>query len=110
MRESKLERDYQTGVLDRLRAMFPGCIILKNDEQYQTGIPDWSLFWIGNWAFLEIKRSKDAAVQPLQEYFIEQAAEMCFGAFIYPENEEEVLDAIQQAFRARRKARFPQSQ
>lgn len=108
LKRTKLESEYQTGVLDRIRIMFPGCIILKNDEQYQQGIPDWSVLWINAWAFLEIKREVGAVEQPNQRWFVEHANEMCFGAFIYPENEEEVLDALQQAFRARRKARAVQ--
>lgn len=107
MRQTKLESDYQTSVIDKLRHMFPGCIILKNDEQYQQGIPDWSVFWFNAWAFLEIKRDASAAEQPNQRYFVELANQMCFGAFIYPENEEEVLDALQHEFRIRRKARVP---
>lgn len=109
MRESKLERDYQVSVLNKIRAMFPGCIILKNDEQYQQGIPDWTVLWVDRWAFLEIKRDISSAQQPNQEYFVDQASEMCFGAFICPENEEDVLygiHGIQQAFRTRRKARL----
>lgn len=109
MRQTKLERDYQVGVLDRIKDMFPGCIILKNDSAYQQGIPDWTILWVDRWAFLEIKRSVDSVEQPNQRYFVELANEMCFGAFIYPENEEEVLDALQQAFRSRRKTRVPLS-
>lgn len=102
---TKLERDYQRDVLDKIEAMLPGCIILKNDSGYQQGIPDWSVLWRDRWAFLEIKRERDAAEQPNQGYFVEKANELCFGAFIYPENEEEVLHALQLAFRSRRKAR-----
>ncbi len=105
MRQTKLERDYQTNVLTKIKRMFPGCIVLKNDSGYQQGIPDWTILWMNAWAFLEIKRSVDAMEQPNQRWFVERADEMCFGAFIYPENEEEVLDAIQEAFRSRRKAR-----
>lgn len=100
MRQTKLERDYQTGVIKKIRDMFPGCIILKNDSGYQQGILDWSVFWQTHWALLEIKRDQDADEQPNQSYFVDLASEMSFGAFIYPENEEEVLDALQQAFRA----------
>jgi len=106
MRQTKLERDYQIGVLDRVRGLLPGCIILKNDSGYQQGIPDWSVLWFDCWGFLEIKRDIDADEQPNQRYFVEQADNMCFGAFIYPENEEEVLHALQQAFYSRRQARL----
>ena len=108
-REDKLERDYQQDVIARLRRMFPGCIILKNDTLYQQGIPDWTVLWINAWAILEIKRSARARQQPNQAYFVDLANEMCFGAFIYPENEDEVLDELQQTFRARRATRLPRS-
>lgn len=109
-KNTKLERDYQTNVLDKIEKMFPGCIILKNDSGYQQGIPDWSIFWINSWAFLEIKRDANADEQPNQRWFVERADDMCFGAFIYPENEEEVLYALQDSFRARRFSRHtPQS-
>jgi hypothetical protein len=102
VRISKLERDYQTHVLTRVRDMLPGCITLKNDSGYQQGIPDWSVLWFNFWAFLEIKRSFDAEEQVNQRFFVERASEMCFGAFIYPENEEEVLNALCQASRSYR--------
>ena len=110
VKQTKLERDYQVGVLDQVRLILPGCIILKNDSGYQQGIPDWSILWFGFWAFLEIKRDAYADEQPNQGYFVELADEMCFGAFIYPENEEEVLHALFAASRTRGASRVPRSQ
>jgi hypothetical protein len=100
MRQTKLESNYQEGLIKRLRQIFPGCIILKNDTDYQQGIPDLSIFWNDRWAMLEVKPKINAEQQPNQEWFVSQANQMSFGAFIYPENETEVLDALQQAFRA----------
>lgn len=100
------ESTYQAGLIKILRELFPGCIILKNDSDYQQGIPDLTLLWRDRWAFLEVKPKANAPEEPNQRWFIDQAASMAFGAFIYPENEQEVLDALQQAFRARRKARL----
>jgi hypothetical protein len=102
MRQTKLERDYQASLIKLLEELFPGCIILKNDESYQQGIPDLTLLWRDRWAFLEVKAYEGAPEQPNQRYFIETADRLSFGAFIYPENEEEVLHALQHAFRARR--------
>lgn len=95
----KFERDYQAALIDRICMRFPGCFVLKNDEQYIQGIPDLTILYGGRWAALEVKRSADEPHQPNQDYYIEQLNELGgFAAFIYPENEAEVLDALQRAF------------
>lgn len=98
MRETR----YQSNVIKKLKDLFPGCIILKNDASYLQGIPDLVVFYGDKWATLEVKTSKDAPTQPNQPYYVELMNEMSFSAFIYPENEEEVLYALQQAFGNRR--------
>lgn len=95
---SKLERDYQASLIKKLEKMFPGCIILKNDTQYQQGIPDLTIFYGPHWAVLEVKAYEGAPKQPNQRWFIETLNEMYFADFIYPENEEDVLNDLQQAF------------
>lgn len=95
----KLESRFESETCRILRDLFPGCILLKNDSRSQQGIPDRLLLWRGNWAFLEFKKSANEAEEPNQRYFVEYAERWAFGAFIYPENAEEVLDALQQAFR-----------
>ena len=101
-----LERKFQTQLIDELERLFPGCLILKNDEQWLQGIPDLTVLWRGNWAFLEGKRSAKAPARPNQAYYIEMAQKMSFGAFIYPENMEAVLDDLQCAFAPRRPTRI----
>ena len=97
-----LERDYQPKVIARLREMFPGCVIQKLDSGYQQGIPDLLFLWGPHWAILETKKSFEDRrnPQPNQEYFIRLFNEMSFAAFIYPEVEEEVFHAMEQAFRS----------
>lgn len=107
MSQSKLERDYQASLIERLRDLFPGIEILKNDSGYQQGIPDLSLFYWGNWAWLEVKAFEGAEEQPNQRHFIEKAQMFSFAAFIYPENEQEVLDALEQAWRPERDSCLP---
>lgn len=92
-----LERDYQSRLIRRLRQRFPGCIILKNDTDYLQGIPDLLILYNDRWAALEVKPSTNAPVQPNQEYYIDTMNNMSFAAFVYPDNEREVLDALQQA-------------
>lgn len=102
------ENRYQARFIRRLRRQFPGCVVLKNDTSYVQGIPDLSIFHGTNWGWLEVKDSEDAPMQPNQDYYVDLAARMSFGAFVYPENEEEVVYALQQTFGAHRKARVPQ--
>lgn len=102
---SKLERDYQAGLIKRIKDRLPGSLILKNDSSYQQGIPDLTIFHGDFWAVLEVKRSADEDPEPNQPYFVELMDGMSFAAFIYPENEEEVLDALQHASESRQHAR-----
>ena len=92
------ESDYQAQLIKKLKAMFPGCLVLKNDSGYIQGIADLTVLWHDHWAFLECKNSVNAKRQPNQEYYIQIADEFSFGRFIFPENEEDVLRDLQQAF------------
>jgi hypothetical protein len=99
------ENRYQAKVIKRLEDMFPGCIVLKMDPLYRQGMPDLLLLWRGFWAALEVKAHQGASVRANQDHYIQQLNEMSFAAFIFPENEEEVLSALQQAFEPPRRAR-----
>lgn len=92
------ESAYQAKLIRKLKKLFPGCVVLKNDPQYLQGILDLTLLWKRYWAMLEVKPFRSAVHQPNQEYYVEQLDNMSFAAFIYPENEEEVLIALQEAF------------
>lgn len=103
----RLESKFQSDLIKTLEDLFPGCIILKNDPNLRQGIPDLVILWRSKWALLEVKRSSSASERPNQGWYVAEAQRMCFGAFIYPENAEEVLHELQQAFRARRQTRVP---
>lgn len=81
-----------------LRDLFPGCHILKNDEQLLQGVPDMLILWGDRWAMLEVKRSATAPFQPNQEYWIEIFDQMSFAAVVYPENKDDILHDLQQSF------------
>ena len=96
------ESKFQARLIVRLKAMFPDCFVLKNDPTYIQGFPDLTILWNDKWALLECKRENEAHKQPNQQYYIDRGRKWSFAAFICPENEEEVLNDLQHAFRARR--------
>lgn len=96
------ENAYQGRLIKKLKRMFPGCEILKNDPNLRQGILDLTIFWEDKWAMLEVKASSRAPEQPNQDWYVRRFNEMSFAAFIFPENEEEVLTALQEAFSSRR--------
>lgn len=103
-----LERDYQRQLIQELERRFAGCLILKQDSALRQGIPDLLILWHDKWAALEVKGYYDAPEQPNQHYYVGLMDNMSFAAFIYPENQEEVLNALQHAFQSRRATRVPQ--
>lgn len=83
-----------------LQKRLPGCVIVNFDTDAAQGVPDRIILYKDRWAALEVKKSRTAVRQPNQEYYIELFNEWSFAAFIYPENMEEVLDALQRSFEA----------
>ena len=101
------EGQYQNKIINKLKERFPGCDVLKTDANYRQGYPDLIVLWHDYWAALEVKISPSANIQPNQDHYIQTLNKMSFAAYIYPENEEEVLNALQQAFKSPRRTRFP---
>lgn len=104
-----LENKFKTKLVNELEDMFPGCIILHMDPTEYQGIPDLLILWKDKWAALEGKKNATASHRPNQDYYVEVMNNMSFAAFIYPENKEEVLYELQQAFKPRRVARVSRS-
>ena len=94
------ERRYQQKIVKKLKNMFPGCIITKNDPELIQGIPDLTILYGNKWAMLETKRAEGSTHRPNQDYYVSKANKMSFGRFIFPENEKEVLNELQSAFRS----------
>lgn len=101
MRDSQLESLFQADLIKELKYLFPGAIILKNDSGYLQGIPDLLVLYQDRWAALEVKASEKSAKRPNQDYYVETLDKMSFAAFIYPENKEDILYALQQTLRPR---------
>lgn len=103
------ERLYQRGLVKRIEEMFPGCIVMKNDPGEIQGIPDMLILYGNRWAMLEVKAAKNSPRRMNQFHYINMFNEMSFAAFINPDNEEEVLDALQSTFGPTREACLPKS-
>lgn len=96
----KKETDFQSDLIGRLKDRFPGCIVVKNDAKYLQGVPDLTILYNNKWATLEDKREQNAHHQPNQDWYVERMNDMSFSRFVYPENVEEVLDELEQSFKA----------
>ncbi|QAY17200.1 VRR-Nuc domain protein [Streptomyces phage Madamato] len=92
------ENAYQRLLIEKLKQMFPGCFILKNDPAYLQGVPDLLVLYGGRWAMLEVKASAKSPSRPNQDYYVKMLNGMSFAAFIDPSNEQEVLDALRAEF------------
>ena len=95
-----LESKFQHELIGELEKMFPGALIYKNETK--QGFPDLTVLYENRWALLECKKSQNASHQPNQDYYVNMANSMSFSRFIYPENKQEVLDELQQAFGVKR--------
>lgn len=93
-----LESKFQSKLIRRIKDEFPGCIVLKNDPTYLQGIPDLTIFYENTWAVLEVKKSAKASHQPNQDYYVDKMNQMSYAAFIFPENEDEVMAELQNHF------------
>ena len=92
------ESKFQANLVKRLKSEFPGCVILKNDENYIQGFPDLTILYKDKWAVLESKRFETASHRPNQDYYVNLLDSMSFSKFVYPENEEEVIDGLREVF------------
>ena len=96
---AKLESKFQKELMDEIRSLYPGCVIIKNDSSYIQGFPDWTILYKDKWAVLEAKREKNAKKQPNQEHYVEKLDNMSFSRFVYPENKDEVLSKLERVFK-----------
>ena len=98
------ENTFQSKIIQKIRNLFPGCIILKNDPNYLQGFPDLLILYHNKWAALEVKdseqASEDPSLQPNQAHYITVLDRMSYASFIYPENMKRILNELQQTFRS----------
>ena len=105
-----LERNFQSNLVGELKAMFPGCIVLKNDANLRQGFPDLTVLYRDRFVVLECKKSENEAFEPNQEYYLNHIEQSGGHSFvIYPENKDEVLHEVQRALQPRRNTRVSRS-
>jgi hypothetical protein len=96
---SKKESDFQSKLIKTIKQRFTGAIVTKLDSSHIQGLPDLLVLYEDKWATLECKRNDNATHRPNQDYYVNKMNDMSFSRFIYPENEKEILDEMEQAFR-----------
>ncbi len=105
----KNENKFQSELIEELKSLFPGCIVLKNDPNYIQGIPDLLVLYKKKWAALECKKTKNAKHRPNQDYYVDKMSKMSYANFVYPENKEVVLSDLEKSFKPNRKTRETKS-
>lgn len=100
-----LESTFQRRVIKRLEVELPNCVVLKSDASYIAGMLDLIVLYEDTWFALEVKKDEQAMLdskrdQPDQAWWVRELDRIHFGAYIYPENEEDVFDEIQRTLEA----------
>lgn len=93
-----LENKFKTKLIKEIESRFPGSLIFHLDPTERQGSPDLLVLYKNKWAALEGKKEATASHRPNQDYYVKRMNEMSFASFIFPENKEEVLDAMERAF------------
>lgn len=86
------ESRFQKKLIKELKHNYPGSYIFKNNAK--QGYPDLVMLYKDKWATLEVKASATATHQPNQDIHVKRMNDMSFSSFIYPENKEDVLNAL----------------
>lgn len=94
-----LESKFQASLKKEIEKRFPGSIVFKTDASAIQGFPDLMILFNNKWAALECKKSAGAGHRPNQDYYISKLRDMSFASFIWPENKEEVLNAMERSFK-----------
>lgn len=90
----KKESDFQRDFIKGLKDLGFKCIRVKASGNVNKSYPDYAIFYRFFWGWLEFKKFKDAEVQPGQKEKVEWANENSFGAFVYPENSQAMIDRL----------------
>lgn len=104
---AQLERDYKPELMARIKNRFSsfGEVRFQHNDPNapaSQGIPDLTVFIGPTWSLLETKRSAKSKKRPNQDWWIDFWSRTTFCSVIFPENEEEVLNALERSLAARR--------
>ena len=99
------EGNFKEKLIKDIKKEIPGCIVTKLEADFNNGIPDILILHKDKWATLEAKKDKNEVTKPrrnkmAQDHYVASMDAMSFSRYVYPENKEEVLDELQQAFGA----------
>lgn len=83
---------------DRLVSTFPRCMIFDLNPNDNQGIPDLLILFRDRWASLEAKGYFNSPHRPNQDYYVDLMNNMSFSSFIFPENEEQVIEQLHNHF------------
>lgn len=104
------ESKYQAYLVRKLKDLYPTAQVLIPNPNHIQGFPDLIVLVDETWFALEVKRSVNSPRQPNQDYYVKKLHGMSYAAFIYPENEKDVLLEIQQTLLHRGYARPAESE
>ena len=97
--ETELESKFQAKLIKKLEKDYGEDNVLKIPGSVRQGIADIEVTCGCKYARLEVKAYEEAEHQPNQDYYINKINEQgAFGRFIFPENEEEVLNDLKDYF------------
>lgn len=95
------ESQFQSKLIKKLKLIFPDCLVYKMDASYKNGTPDLLVLYRDKWAALEVKKDGKASHRPHQDFYVQKMNEMSYAAFIFPENEEEVIGELRKVFKTK---------
>jgi len=98
-KKTKAESEFEAQFMKDLdEAMPEPGFWLKGNSAMRQGVPDRMYLNGPHWAALEFKKGDGSDIQPNQPYYVEKLGKMSYAAFVTPENADEVISGIQQAF------------
>jgi len=92
-----LASTFRTKLIEELEYQFPGAVVIKTDPNYIQGFPDLLFLQDSFWGALEIKRARNSARRPNQEYWVQRLNLMSYSRFVYPSNMREVMEELETA-------------
>ena len=95
----KNESDFKNSLYKKIRTRFPGTEVIPNDAGYLQGFPDATVYFPnGRYVLLEGKRTNNSHKQPNQDYYVNQSPLSENAMFVYPENENEILQELERRY------------